>query len=532
MSTPQVRFETGNAHTATTWVCKAPECNLPYFQDALTRAVDQGMHVGLHGASRSVVIHFDSPQPAQRVARKLETLIGRGAGAKVAIQSMEALDLFHAEQWGLVQPMGPPKLPHVPSEDDVDDDHEIEVSEDMADSTETVFDFPTDDVPLDGGISRPDLFALVPNASSSMVVPGVLKTLEMETGAERRIRDIMTTDDVSLTPYLEELLFKKGVGHTKEVQHEARSSGLELQVKVIVHWITTAPTFITVHIRSNMALKRRVEWIKWKAQIADMELTLPMFMAFLKQTTSSDDIGSRLLLFKRAVEQWRGKSLDWRALSTDEKNLIQNINSGKFDCYCLHCKRVLKPASKVQFCSNYCASLYCQCGEKLRVRRVRDHGYVVTGLNDDALMELLEMKLIAHIRPEVDMYLRGEVDMYEAYQKLRQQSHERQCCNGMMCVISKDTCKPCFAAWNRMNKIQTYVHKLRSGQLSWHHIEKADAVLIQNAKDMEPRMMDERYCKDCQDLEDLMKREGIDELVTIASTKPSDVGHVHKKRRY
>ena len=100
MSSLQLHPNSGNYSKATTWVCKAPECQLPYSGEALDMAVKQGMMVGLHLESRSMIVHLPLRQLAQQVHRKLETILGKGAAAKVAIEQIEAMDWFHADKRG------------------------------------------------------------------------------------------------------------------------------------------------------------------------------------------------------------------------------------------------------------------------------------------------------------------------------------------------------------------------------------------------------------------------------------------------
>ena len=109
-SSLQLHPNSGKCSKATTWVCKAPECQLPYFATALEMAVKQGMIIGLHLESRSIIVHLLEKQPSQQVRRKMATLLNTGTEAtasKVTIESIEAMDWFHAESWGFVSVVSP-----------------------------------------------------------------------------------------------------------------------------------------------------------------------------------------------------------------------------------------------------------------------------------------------------------------------------------------------------------------------------------------------------------------------------------------
>ena len=122
---PTIRFNNGKAGEATTWVCKAPNCSLPFFGEALHEAEMKGMHLGLHLESSSVVVHFDQARSSQSVKRMLATVLGKGGSINRAIEGMESLDFYHAESWGLVKlnaPVVPGYFDHVVEEDELSED--------------------------------------------------------------------------------------------------------------------------------------------------------------------------------------------------------------------------------------------------------------------------------------------------------------------------------------------------------------------------------------------------------------------------
>ena len=87
-----LRVNNGKACEATTWVCKAPNCSLPYYGEAFDEAAMKGMHVGLHLESRSVVVHYAQPRPSQSVQRSLAVVLGKGGSIDKAIEGMESFE--------------------------------------------------------------------------------------------------------------------------------------------------------------------------------------------------------------------------------------------------------------------------------------------------------------------------------------------------------------------------------------------------------------------------------------------------------
>ena len=103
---PEIRFNSGNACDATTWVCKVPGCNLQYLGETLDEATKRGMHIGLHTDSKSILVHFELPRSSQGSQRMLATVLSKGGAVNNPI-SMESLDHYHAELWGLIAVKAP-----------------------------------------------------------------------------------------------------------------------------------------------------------------------------------------------------------------------------------------------------------------------------------------------------------------------------------------------------------------------------------------------------------------------------------------
>jgi hypothetical protein len=300
MSRLQLNFNNGNAGKASTWVCKTPGCNLPFFREAILDAEKKGISIGLHISSRSIVVNVPDPLVTQRIAQRLETILGKGGAVSACIEGLESFDLFHAEEWGLVKinaPVMPYRTTLVVEGDDLSDE-EVQSDEDVDGMVGPLATFESPP-PL------VDIFALV-SPSTTVRIDSTLETLNIEAAHEKERRSAFEACG-PLSPYLESQLFTKGIKHTEHVQNQQRSIAAKAaQSDPIIHWITSAPESITVYTKPKMSIERRVEWIQWKANTLNMDLTLPVFMAFFKQMSASNSPESRLKTFKAAVMVWQG----------------------------------------------------------------------------------------------------------------------------------------------------------------------------------------------------------------------------------
>ena len=496
MAIPELRRSSGNVSEATTWVCKAPDHELPYCGEALNAAVSKGMFIGLHPGSRSVIVHLPEPQQAQRVQRKLQTILGCGASAKVMIERMEALDHFHTEVWGL-EKLNRPNIPEVVGniieEDDLSD------SESEPDVTMDTQDEPfTDETHPSQGPLHQNLFELaLPHTQVTHVVPSFLATLNIKSEHERNLFNEFESVG-PLTPFLEKALGQRGVAHTLEIQQTVRSSASHYIYPI--QWLTDPPSFITVHSKPWMSLKRRVEWILWKANELHMDLTLPTFMAFFKQMSSYNDSAQgrkwRLTQFKNAVEEWRGHRLDWKGLDADERNLIQHINDGNMDCYCSNCNGVLDPRSRDTYCSDFCKSQFCQgCSKKYLVKQVVDHE--ATNLKKDQMGPWYALNEMASILPFKSALenVTNIHDVNKGFDDIIQRRAERKCCKHINC-LPYTLCKQCNVEFKYMTRMQSAFERIRQGDFNWAQCEKASQRL-QEILATPNVMKDVKFCDHC-----------------------------------
>ena len=476
---PTICFNNGNACEATTWVCKAPDCSLPYYGEALSEAERKGMHLGINLESRSVVVHFAQPRPSQSVQRTLAVVLGKGGSTKKAIEGMESLDLYHAESWGLVKlsaPAMPEYFDHVVEEDELSEVESKAEDELCSESEEAP---QVDAGPSEASVPEvfelaapsPDLFALVVQPVKT-TIPSFNKALLMETSHQKELREAMEKAGGPLSKDLKDALFPRGKEHAKDVQEEARAL-IRMKETEAIFWITRPPAFITIYGKPQMHNSRRVEWIKWKADKLNMQLTLPVFMAMFKQITFYEDSDTRMQKFKIVVKLWQGAPLDWKGLPADERNLISSINVGKNDCYCKNCKCVLDPKATTQYCSQSCASYFCGCGKMFEVKMIDDYEQRLMLQNRvGPYRDLVKLVEMLNHKAEVVKYQNAS-DVNPKFDELTQKRKAEKCCEGVEGCVDKRWCRRCLDEFQGINYIKNCVWDISSGKVTWGHCEEA-----------------------------------------------------------
>ena len=340
----------------------------------------------------------------------------------------------------------------------------------------------------------PDLFALVVQQTAKTVrVPALNKALNMETSYQKELREAMEKAGGPLSEDLKKDLCPRGMHHAKEVQEEARALARK---KECIVWITTPPDFITIYGKPQMHNLRRIEWIKWKADKLNMELTLPLFMALFKEITFYNDNDTRMQKYKKVIAIWQSKPLDWKSLPADERNPILNINEGKEDCYCKSCNRVLDPKAKTQFCSDSCAACFCKCGEKFQVEMVTDHDQLER-LNNriGPFRQLAELAEMLQYKEEVDK-CKSRADFDAKFKELTKKRKDENCCKAIDGLVDKNWCKRCLNEFNRINCLVRCYDKIRGG-VTWGHCEEA-ARRLKIMKEIPTPMMEQKSCDACK----------------------------------
>jgi hypothetical protein len=482
---------------ATTWVCTTSNVTLPYSGEALADAVSKGIAVGLHLESRSLVVHFPQPEPAQGAKRKLQTILGKGGAARRCIDGAESLDLFHAESWGMVH-VKSPEMPDVFDRLIEEDD----ASSDSAPEHEGVAPELEEDKPVQAANAMvpesPCLFNLaLPTEPQDIRVRSLLDalttSLETESNEEQALRRDMEETGGAITPFLEKALFTSMRGTKDEVhriQEQDRALARKESTACPIFWLSPAPHSITVSAKPNMHLARRVAWIVWKASTLNVKLTLPMFMALFKQISGYTNPVGRLTQYKAMVAKWQGRDLDWKGLDAETRNLIRNINEDKIDCYCLNCKRVLDPRSE-KFCSLACASQWCRCGEKLCTREVTDHDALEVQQNRlGNYGQLVHLAGMLELKPEVESFDACEFD------KLREQHITENCCRPNPVFVNL-ACKKYVASFARLNRIQRCQSSIAKGNFTWGHCHVAQQQL-QKIADLPIPTRSEQFCATCE----------------------------------
>ena len=124
-----------------------------------------------------------------------------------------------------------------------------------------------------------------------------------------------------------------------------------------ISWVTDVPAFVTIYGKPYVIVRRKLEWINWKASKFSLRLTLPVFMAFFKQGSRYQSNKGTLEKFKLAVEEWSGSVLHWKGLREEDRNLIKNICKGRVGTTCRNCSLELDPRKKDdEYCSKTCKS--------------------------------------------------------------------------------------------------------------------------------------------------------------------------------
>ena len=265
----QLIFDTGVVSDATTWVVTAPGVAIPFLQEALDQALKQKVFIGLHIESRSIIVHFNELQGGQRARSKLETIFGAGGAPRRCLDSVEAFDIFHAESWGLV---------------------------------------------TTPGVVVPSMDRLV-------------EVLELQTADEQSFRNELEAGG-PISDFLERALFPRDRFHVQRVQEESSAlATLRPMSDGKIHWLGPIPPTITVYMKPKMPISRRIEYIKFRASVLDIELDAVSFMTLFKQVSCYHTKFSLIQYYKEAMKQFQS-DFDWGALDAKQRLLIVKIADG------------------------------------------------------------------------------------------------------------------------------------------------------------------------------------------------------------
>jgi len=504
----QLSFDSGNAAEAFTWVCTAPDLNLPYHDETLENAIRNGVFVGLHVASRSIVVHFSEPRQSKDARSKIQTILRVGGAAKKCLGTLEAFDNFHAESWGLIT-LNAPNIPEYKADVDavIEEDDASDVEPSPTEDPQEEPDVPEAGVQEVAQVS-PDIFALVAQSAPRQIrVPSMNKCLDLDTADQKELRNALVKAGGPLTEYLEETFFCRNKAHAQRVQEEHRALAMKVvgEVDTEILWLRKAPASITVYTKPKMPMKRRNEWIVWKAAKLNLDLNPVTFMALFKQASCYENKTARLNSYKEAMKLWQGV-FDWKELDEDTRRLIQNINKGDMDCYCQNCKRVLNSKGNSKFCCNDCASKFCGgCGVKFTSRLVSDYEKMNQERNRlGHFRDLMDLDLMLQHREEVQSY--GTLaDMCPKFNELTQRRLVEKCCQGVEGLVAikddekrgvKRWCQKCINEFQHLNKIRSYVDKIQSGKVNWGHVQ---AIVEQhNALRANVPKKQELFCAECE----------------------------------
>ena len=494
----ELRYHDDGATRATSWVFKVASCALPTFGFALDHAQKNGHSIGLHMASRSMIVRFASDETKAFAESKMRVIFSKGGAKDVKFESVEALDPFHGESWGLIAMNGPPRMPEEPFDKVIFEDELSDGEEPESDCEEP--ELPAAPIPetLSQQVvpSDPDIFALVaPISRKTIVVPDLVKAMKIEASHEREVRNVLEEKGGPLSPWLKERVFPANKQHCLDVQAEYEALARKKPTDPI-NWITgPAPRFLDIYFKPNMSLERRVAWIQFKADKLKILLTYPVFMGFFKQVTDYADPDNRLKMYKTAVNVWRGGGFNWKDLDKATRNLIQNINVDKLDCYCKNCRQVLPVGDTRGFCSKYCSLQYCNCGLKFQTRKVIDNEAWTT-----------QTERLGHYRSLADLVemlpLKDEVDKYQTlpdinveFAKLDDLKRDEGCRTGFNGYFPA-MCTRCKTMFTHLGDVQRALDKISTGKVTWGHCDAAKQVL-ERLESMPIPKMDQKFCETC-----------------------------------
>ena len=490
----ELRFEK-LASEAVTWVATLKAHGIPDAHGALQDAARRNVHIGLHVESRSVIMQFPQDQGVQDARRKLKGILAKGGVRGNVIATLNAMDVYHAEAWGLL----PITAPADPTFMDklVEADSDSESIGDGADSdSESIGDGPEiqPEIEEPEAIVGIDIFSIVPSSSGrTIVVPGINEAMSMDTVKQAHLRRIMV-ECGPLAKELEATLFPPNLERALQVQQETRALARPATVEPI-YWLFRPP-FIVVYSKPNMNTARRLDWIMWKAEKLGIELTVPMLMVFYRMCTFFTDNKTRLQQFKPLAKAWmkrQGLVFDWSSLSEDVRSLVHRINRDAQVFVCRGCQQVLKPGAK-EFCSNYCARKFCRCGERLSTRSVVDEPAL--GAQGDEIQRLSTLARFAPYQAQLEAC--NDIHDITAMHKQRlERRQSEQCCQAIEGWMDNKWCGKCMDDWHHISQLQSAWSTIKRDGLNWGHIQAAKKYMEAIQAQGRP-MMQEAFCESCE----------------------------------
>jgi hypothetical protein len=219
-----------------------------------------------------------------------------------------------------------------------------------------------------------------------------------------------------------------------------------------------------------MKLERRREWVSWRLSLlgdaappdSDERRWQVMFAIWLQVSPISDD-KNRLEASKKLFD------VNWKRLSRPTQAILKDMNAGKCDLYCKHCRMVLLPEQD-KYCSPKCAKEYCQiCEHKMDSRMVVDGEK--TRLQN-LLREPLK-KMISFLQYEEEL----KVDLADRNRLAMEKARTKTCCAGNFFIIDDRLCAGCKAHhWNFKDVLE--VERLfKTKAVTWSECKAAQRML-------------------------------------------------------
>ncbi len=353
-----------NYSEATTWVVDAQHLKIPYYKKAYEAANLCNVAVGVHVASRKIILQFDEKKTSQQAGRAFETILGKGGSTDHCIQGRAVLDFFHSESLGLylLKPHwkfekrnqiveGDCFFPDPDAGGDVQYEEDLEEAELVEDE---VLPPTTEDVAV-----QADIFALAMVSKPKVVrVPTYLEALEADTPEYTDlIAALAAGGPIDLN--LAKNLMPKDEEYIKAGKDLARSMVSRKVVADMIFWISFTPKTLRVHRFVNMSTERRVQWVVWKAAKLGIPLLCTTFASLFKRDSHFKTLAITKLAYLHAMKLWTGGAFDWKKLpTTTRKEILERLLGDDHDFLCFVCNNVKKP-DKNMFCDIHCARQLC-----------------------------------------------------------------------------------------------------------------------------------------------------------------------------
>ncbi len=341
---------------ATTWVVDALNLQVPYYKKAYEAANLRNVAVGVHVASRKIILQFDEKKTSQEAGRVFEIILGKGGSIDHCIRERAVLDFFHTESLGLwlLKPYWKfEKSGRIVEGSDVEYEGE-DLGE--ADLVQDEVLHPSDDEDV---AVKPDIFALAVVSKPQVVrVPTYVEALDADSPEYTTLMEELAFGGL-IDIKVAKTLMPRDREYIKARKDDARSLVARKGVADIISWISFTPKSLRVHRFVNMSTARRVAWVVWKAAKLKVPLLPTTFASFFRENSHFKTLAIRKAAYMTAMELWTHGAFVWKQLPTTTRQEIVARLQDVGDFHCVVCKNVKHPDNKGMFCDIKCQRELC-----------------------------------------------------------------------------------------------------------------------------------------------------------------------------